>query len=68
MYIVNPDVLENQYECNGIIAKYLMEDCGIPLLSRKGGVFYFAKTDELKQKLENLPFWLRVYKYLRGGE
>lgn len=67
MYIVNPETLKSQYECNGIIAKHLMEN-GIPLLSRKGGVFYFANTDALKNELEKIPFWLRVYKYLRGGE
>lgn len=66
MYVVNPETLKNQYECNSIIAKYLMDN-NIPLLAQQCGIFYFANTDALKNELEKMPFWLRVYKYLRGG-
>jgi hypothetical protein len=64
MYIINPSVVENQYKCNGIIAKYLMYDCNLPLLSKNKGVFYFADTELLKECLEKLPFWMKITKNL----
>ena len=64
MYIKNSEQLKEVYRCNGVIAKYLMVDCSIPLLSREGRIFVFSDTPVLKEVLENLPFWLKITKVL----
>lgn len=66
MYIVNPNLLnqEKLYVCNGIIANWLMTQKSIPLLSKTdSGEFIFAKTDLLKEVLQELPFYLNITRF-----
>lgn len=66
MYVTNVDKIdpEKVYECNGVIAEYLIYQKHISLLSRnqKLGKWYFAKTDNLEKALEEMPFWLNIAK------
>jgi hypothetical protein len=48
------------YQCNGVVAAYLMETCKIPLLSREKSVFFFSKTKALDDALENMPVFYRI--------
>jgi hypothetical protein len=59
MFIINPESVPNKFQCNKVIAKYLT-DKNIPLLSIKGGIYYFANTKLLKEVLENAPFWIKI--------
>jgi tRNA nucleotidyltransferase (CCA-adding enzyme) len=52
----------NIYKCNKRIGKYL-EKHGFPVLGKvkETDEYYFAKTQQLNEKLENLPFWLKLF-------
>lgn len=68
MYIVNGEALDESkvYECSGIEAEWLMFEKKLPLLSStKDGKYYFAKTDSLNDALEEIPFWLKVKKFIK---
>jgi hypothetical protein len=59
LFIINPEKIKNKFECNYVVAKYLM-DRNIPLLSIKGGIYYFADTELLKEIWGNAPFWIKI--------
>lgn len=61
MYIRNAEVVTNKYECKKRIANHLINK-GIPLLSQKDGIFYFAQTENLQKVLDKLPWYLRLFK------
>jgi hypothetical protein len=48
---------------NGIIGNWLIEQ-GIPLLFREGNKCVFAETDELKKKLEKIPFYFKLFNHV----
>jgi hypothetical protein len=62
VYILNPDTIpkEKIYWCNGIIGNFLIFEKHFPLLTKKGRMFGFAKTDSLEKAILELPFYLRV--------
>jgi hypothetical protein len=59
--VVNPESIpiEVRYECRGTLARYLIYVKSIPLLSKKDGKFYFAKTKILEEVLSNLPSFFK---------
>lgn len=59
MYIVNPEKINNKIGCNKLVANYFLER-KLPLLSRKGNVYYFADTDLFKEILSLSPFWVKL--------
>ena len=54
MYITNADDIpkEREYLCNKTVARFLIYKQHIPLLSVKGKIWYFAKTNALEKALE----------------
>lgn len=68
MYVTNPESIDKNklYECNGIIANYLIYERNIPLFSRdkSQGKWYFAKTDALLKALEEMPFYCNLSKII----
>jgi hypothetical protein len=60
MYITNPQTLNQSklFKCNKIIAEWLQTH-KIPILSISGRDYVFACTDDLKQALSKLPFYLK---------
>jgi hypothetical protein len=64
MYITNPEVVSEDkiYWCNGVISEWLIFQKHLPLLSKKGRCFGFAKTEKLAEALKDLPFWLKIAK------
>jgi len=61
MKINNPEVIEKKFKCNKLVADYLIYKCHLPLLSMDKKWFYFAETPLLKESLENIPFYLKVF-------
>lgn len=67
MYVTNGiEANKDLYECSGVEAEWLMYTKKIPLFSStKDGKFYFAKTENLNKALKEIPFWLKVKKFIR---
>jgi hypothetical protein len=67
MYIVNPETIpkDKKYACGNLTAKFLIYQKNLPLLSRVGKVWYFAKTEALEEALKALPLWLKLME--KGG-
>jgi hypothetical protein len=67
MYVINPDVLklDTLYSCNKVIADWLGKQ-KIPFISQDAikGVFYFTKTEALKEALERMPISVRLHSYV----
>jgi len=57
--INNPESVSS-FHCNKILANYLIYRKHLPLLSIKNKRYYFALTWDLRNVLDNLPFWLEV--------
>lgn len=66
MYISNASELKKikTFRCNRIIGNYLIKK-GIPLLSRDNNYMIFAYTNILKEAIDNMPFFLKIF--LKGG-
>ena len=68
MYVVNAHELSEAelYECNAIIANWLIYDKHLPLFSRNNEKrkFYFAKTEALEKALKEMPFYYNIAKNL----
>ena len=62
MYVINPKIIPKNrtFSCGGVIANWLIYTANIPLLSRNGREFIFAKTDALSKVLNDMPFWMKV--------
>ena len=56
MYILNPDekLDEKTFVCGENFADYLVRNYDIPVMYRKGGKIYFAKTDRLRLIIKQL--------------
>lgn len=67
MYVLNPTTIDEKrlYECNGVIANWLIYEKHFPLFGRrKDGKFLFANTEELKKALDSIPFYMNITKNL----
>ena len=61
MYIVNPQSIKKEtFKCNQIVGRYLVDE-GLSLLSRRDGVWEFARTDLLSQVLSGAPIWIKLF-------
>ena len=59
--ITNPEFIEDKYECGESIRKYLVFQCGIPILSYdRTGKYYFSKNEKLDECLKNIPFGIKI--------
>jgi hypothetical protein len=66
MYIVNLEEMglseDRIFKCNGVIANYLIETCGVPALGEmENGTHVFMKTELLDKCLEMMPFYYKIY-------
>jgi len=52
MFILNSESITKKYECDEEMSKYLINKCGLPLLSRFNEKYYFSKTIALEKALE----------------
>lgn len=60
MFISNVEKVSDYFVCGKIIGDYVLEH-GIPLLSRKGNKYYFKKTKVLKEVIDDMPFYLKIF-------
>jgi hypothetical protein len=62
MYILNADSVSDnkKYCCSRIVASFLIYQKHLPLLSRDGEKWYFAKTEELGKAIKEIPFWMKI--------
>ena len=60
--IINNTIIKNKYECNRIIAEYLIFQCKLPVLSYspKNNTYYFTDNDKLKASLKNMPLFVKL--------
>jgi len=58
--ITNPSFIKNKYECGEHVKKYLVFQCGIPMLSQEAGRYYFSKNDKLEKCLKSLPLGVKI--------
>lgn len=61
MFITNPEVLTETFICGKKLAEYLINKYKIALLSQKKTQYYFSKTQELNEILDNLPFLVKLF-------
>ena len=56
MYILNPDekLDEKTFVCGEVFADYLVRNHDVPVMYRKGGKVYFAKTDRLRLIIKSI--------------
>lgn len=59
--ILNPDSIENKIAVGEVIARYLIYDCGLPLLSIDDGLYFFRDTDAFKKSVKNMPLFLKMF-------
>jgi hypothetical protein len=59
MYILNPDSISN-FKCNSIVANYLLSK-GVPILSRKKNIYYFAKSELTRKYLQVAPLHIKIF-------
>lgn len=68
MYLTNVEAIDKNklYECNGIIANYLIYERHLPLFSRdkSEGKWLFVKTDALLKAIEEMPFYFNLSKII----
>jgi hypothetical protein len=60
----NPEVILDKFECNHIVANWLIYKKHLPLLGLKNQVYYFAKTDELKKAMKEMPIYVKMMEWL----
>ena len=63
MYIKNTDSFlkaVKTFKCKKTIADYLVANFN-PILSIKGGEYYFSDTEQLQLSLKKLPFYLKPF-------
>ena len=60
--LINPEIIEDKFICNKFLADYLVQK--IPLLGVKNGEYYFAKTKEFYNIINNLPIIYKIYNVL----
>jgi len=51
---------DDYYKCKHAIMKYLVFKCNLSILSLDKDVYYFVKTDELRECLKKLPLDLKI--------
>ena len=61
--IINPESVVNKYSCNKMMGMYLVYSKHVPLLSVVGDRYYFANTFELREILDNLPFYMKIFDF-----
>lgn len=54
MFILNPENIQNKFQCDEDLAMRLIREYKIPILSKKQDIYYFSKTDKLKNILKKL--------------
>jgi hypothetical protein len=67
MYVLNISTIdpEKYYVCNRAIANWLIYEKSLPLFGRTDkGEFIFAKTEVFKEVIEQIPFYLKVTKFV----
>lgn len=66
--ITNPEVIPRSHviTVNGVVANYLMNEKKVPLLGKNQykSEFYFAKTFEVELFMKEMPFYLKLSKYI----
>jgi hypothetical protein len=59
--ILNINSIPNKFKCNKRLGKYLVYH-NVSLLGIDEKYYYFARTDELKDALNNAPWYLKMFK------
>ena len=66
--LTNPEVIPRSHLIivNGVVATYLMNEKKVPLLGKNSykSEFYFMKTSEVELFLKEMPFYLKLSKYV----
>ena len=64
MTFINPENIPKKIEVNGIIADYLIRTKKLPFLGRnkERGTWYFADTFQVNIALNELPFYLKLFR------
>ena len=69
--LINPETLpeKNSIKVNSIIARWLMNEKKVPLLGKtedkkKGFIFWFSNTEEIRKYLKEMPLNLKLLGYL----
>lgn len=62
MYIINPtqEQLSSWFSCNKKMGEYLIYKLGAVLIHKKKDKYYFVDNSFLKQKLKQVPFYLKI--------
>lgn len=61
MYIKNKNISGKVFECDKAMASYLIYTCHLPVLSIKEKIYFFADTLELKNGVDNAPFFIKIF-------
>lgn len=63
MFITNPETLPNNvlFKCNKKLANYLVKKHKIPILSCQDNEYYFSKTEQLNNIIDNLPLFVKLF-------
>ena len=66
MFINNPteNDLQKWFKCNYILGEYLEKNKELLAIYKNRENYYFVKTKDLQQRLDTLPFYYRVARYL----
>ena len=67
MKIINVDRVKNKFKCGKLIALYLNEEVGIPVLGSDDKFYYFALSEKLEKSLDDAPFHIKIYLWLEGN-
>jgi hypothetical protein len=59
----NPEIIKDKYACNKIVADWLIYKGHLPLLGMDKCYYYFAKTDDWKMAMNNMPFYVKMMEW-----
>ena len=62
MYIINPtqEQLNSWFSCNKKMGEYLIYKLGAVLIHKNKDKYYFVYNPLLKEKLKQVPFYLKI--------
>jgi hypothetical protein len=65
--ITNPDIIKDKYACNEKTMRYLVFDCGLPVLgySPDRRIWYFRDNDELRKHLKEMPLVIKILAFFK---
>ncbi len=58
--IKNPEFIQNKFECNKVVADWLVYKMGLPILAIKNKRYYFIYDYKMYYAIRAMPIWIKI--------